>query len=87
VTPLVPMCVYCSRLIRETFSCDAFPDGIPGALTIGHADHRAALPGDEGIRFRPRDERAKEAVIEGWGAEPVPYEGDLDPEDPSEISL
>jgi len=81
------MCAYCSRLNPETFSCDAFPEGIPGALTIGHADHRAPLPGDGDVRFRPRDEQAKEAVIEEWGPEPTPYDGSLNPEDPSEISL
>lgn len=79
------MCVYCSRLNRTTFSCGAFPDGIPTALTIGHADHRAPLPGDDGIRFRPRDERASIAVVEEWGEDPIPYDGDLDIEDPSEI--
>lgn len=84
MTPLAPMCLYCSRLDRASFSCAAFPAGIPGALTIGHADHRAPLPGDEGIRFRPRDERALASVRSEWGSEPQAYMGPLNPEDPSE---
>lgn len=83
MSPQVPMCVFCSRLNRTTFSCGAFPGGIPTALTIGHADHRLPLPGDGGIRFRPRDESALLAVVAEWGETPVEYEGPINIENPT----
>jgi len=77
------MCNYCSRFRPEEWACDAFPDGIPGALDLGGADHRLPLRGDHGILFRPRDAAARATVDDLWGPEPQKYEGPMTIEDVS----
>lgn len=34
--------------------CDAFPRGIPVAISLQKRDHREPYKGDHGIRFHPR---------------------------------
>ena len=33
--------------------CDAFPDGIPDAISEDRNRHTSAFPGDHGIQFEP----------------------------------
>ncbi|MGB9866725.1 MAG: hypothetical protein ACPLPR_02300 [Bacillota bacterium] len=42
--------------------CDAFPQGIPDDIFFEYFDHRKPYPGDGGIRFEPKDEKALEYV-------------------------
>jgi hypothetical protein len=77
------MCHWCRRFEPDSWSCAAFPGGVPGALDLGGADHRAPLPGDGGLRFEPRNRDAARAVEAGWGVEPVRYVGALNPENPA----
>jgi hypothetical protein len=52
--PLIgQLCMQC-RHIREDWTCDAFPDGIPPAIFRGDADHTQLIRGDHGIHFEPR---------------------------------
>lgn len=47
-------CSRCRRLqSAETWTCAAFPDGIPAMILRDRYDHRLAFPGDNGIRFDP----------------------------------
>lgn len=39
-----------------SFTCAAFPKGIPEAITSRRRDHRLPFRGDKGIRFEPREE-------------------------------
>lgn len=56
-----PLCVGCTHLRQgDTFSCDAFPDGIPEDITFSRTDHRQPVKGDHGIQFvalTPKDAR------------------------------
>lgn len=44
------LCGTCSHL-GPGLSCRAFPDGIPGPILEGRADHREPYPGDHGVRY------------------------------------
>ena len=35
------------------FACDAYPNGIPDEILDNEVDHREAVEGDRGLRFRP----------------------------------
>lgn len=48
------LCQNCTRLGR-TLSCEAYPAGIPFAITSGFHDHRKPYPGDRGLRYNPTD--------------------------------
>lgn len=53
-----PDCMKCKHWHyenEESFTCEAFPDGIPKEVIMGY-DHRNPYPGDNGIRFGPVDE-------------------------------
>lgn len=53
-----PMCWYCRHRVKGTWTCAAFPRGIPDTIADGDFDHRAEYRGDEGIRFEPRSDMA-----------------------------
>lgn len=76
-TTATPMCMYCSRLSTEGWTCEAYVEGIPNALWIASADHRAPLPGDHGVRFEANSEQGAAVVKATWGDEPVPYVGPM----------
>jgi hypothetical protein len=67
-----PICGGCAHLhgdLRDP-KCDAFPDGIPHEITLSKSDHREPFPGDNGIRFEPKD--AKAAGWAAWLFQPEP---------------
>lgn len=40
-----------------TYTCDAWPDGIPREVMLGELDHREPIEGDGGVQYqegRPR---------------------------------
>lgn len=81
------MCGVCRHMAPVAWTCTAFPDGIPNALDMAGADHRAPLPGDHGVRFQPVDAAAAQYVTEQYGAVPTPYTGDMTVDDPSSVQL
>lgn len=46
-------CVWFDLNSKGKPSCDAFPDGIPGEILSGKNQHRDAVKGDNGIRWKP----------------------------------
>lgn len=59
---LLTQCVFCSRKKRGENVCDAFPDGIPDEILRNDADHRKPFKGDRGVRFNPKNEKAKREI-------------------------
>lgn len=59
-----PICMVCKHLHDSinSFTCDAFPDGIPQAIAMNGADHRDAFSGDNGIRFEVKEGVSDEAL-------------------------
>ena len=64
-TTRAPICMGCTRFHAEEaddefsdkpLSCDAFPAGIPDEIVDNKFDHRRDHPGDNGIRFAPKNE-------------------------------
>ncbi len=54
------VCLRCTHLDLDAFvqgkhRCAAFPDGIPMPIWMGENNHQKPYPGDQGIRFEPRD--------------------------------
>lgn len=64
------------RHIRQDYSCDAFPDGMPWDIVMGF-DHSQPLDGDNGIRFERRT---------AGEAPPVFISLDMEELEPSRIS-
>lgn len=62
-----PICWYCRHRVKGTWTCAAFPAGIPDLLADGDFDHRAEFQGDEGIRFDPRSDMEIPAQFLGRG--------------------
>ena len=57
-TRAAPLCMWCRRYIRSTwsdFACQAFPEGIPDQIITNQADHRQPYPGDNGLLFDPEN--------------------------------
>jgi len=53
-----PICNRCHHY-RGYGKCAAFPDRIPDAILDDEHDHHKPYPGDNGIRFEPRDEQTQ----------------------------
>lgn len=59
-TALAAPCQRCAHATLDTstrfhqFVCPGFPNGIPVAIQLGENDHREAVEGDGGYRFKPR---------------------------------
>jgi len=51
----MPQCAECKHQTEPGY-CEAFPDGIPDEITAGEHDHQNPYPGDNGIRFEPKDD-------------------------------
>lgn len=54
------MCRHCKHLRNETvgiaiYTCSAYPNGIPYEFRESQVDHRRPYPGDQGIRFEPKE--------------------------------
>ena len=49
-------CGKCAHRHWSGSTCEAFPNGIPGAILRGEVEHRLPYPGDRGIQFEPRSE-------------------------------
>lgn len=52
-----PICFGCKHF-KGNMTCDAFPDGIPEDIRLSRHDHRDAYPGDNGVRYEPKDHTA-----------------------------
>jgi hypothetical protein len=48
-------CVRCKHKHDSGGTCNAFLNRIPVAILMNRHDHREPYPGDNGIRFEPRD--------------------------------
>lgn len=46
-----PICTACKRFDPDSFTCEAFPQGIPEEIFPEGFDHRQPFEGDNGIRF------------------------------------
>lgn len=65
MTSIVPsICNGCVHLQPVGTTCTAFPAGIPQDLLTAGGDHRAARPGDHGVRFEL--DRAHPAAVEAF---------------------
>lgn len=70
---LPSLCMACKRAFPDGYdenyrarrqTCEAFPDGIPGAILVNEADHHLPYPGDHGLKFVLKD--GEEHMYEVW---------------------
>jgi hypothetical protein len=47
-----PLCFLCARY-RDSYRCEAFPEGIPFDVIASELDHRKEIDGDHGLRYLP----------------------------------
>jgi hypothetical protein len=58
ITNRPPQCPDCAHLRDDKlWTCDAYPQGIPGAILSGDWDHTQPFPRDRGIRFERKNFR------------------------------
>jgi hypothetical protein len=59
-----PICMWCKRLRSRgrSWTCEAYPNGIPEAIIHSDADHRQPYPGDHDLQFQPKDKEAAKVV-------------------------
>ena len=60
---MATLCVSCARY-RGDETCEAFPDGVPGAILWGGADHRNPWPGDNGKTYQVQE--GLEDLLDGY---------------------
>ena len=51
-----PICRICTRYHEDSWTCDAFPDGIPFEIATNNHVHDTPYEGDNGILFTLRDD-------------------------------
>jgi hypothetical protein len=58
MTGPAPMCLSCRHLCGDltvSWTCEAYPEGIPGEITSFEVDNRLPYSGDHGIQFEPKE--------------------------------
>lgn len=52
-------CLSCARFIDDkNFTCEAFANGIPDAIILNQHDHKDAIDGDGGLRYKRKEQAA-----------------------------
>jgi hypothetical protein len=51
---------------RAVRNCDAFPGGIPYAISGEGGDHRHPFNGDNGVLFKQEDTQAARSAFNNW---------------------
>jgi hypothetical protein len=59
-------CWACERKFKNSLACEAFPGGIPEAMTSQGGDHRLPLIGDSGKLFMIADAEDAEEQFGFW---------------------
>lgn len=59
-------CMACARFVKESLTCQAFPQGIPPRISLGGDDHRQRAKGDHGLRFQQAEGTAAQRAFAQW---------------------
>lgn len=59
-------CRACVRFRATHTTCEAYPAGIPLSILVHGADHRAEIPGDNGVRFQQGDSADQRQAFVDW---------------------
>lgn len=51
----IPVCFSCKHY-KGSLQCTAFPEGIPRSIVMRKHTHEEEYPGDNGIRYEPKEE-------------------------------